>query len=91
MANALKFHTVVKGKKLTLADLDAFEGKRVEVTVTEDESSNAHEVSSQESVSVSGIIGLFADQADGIDEIVQQAYQDRSSSKWERLTDEDLA
>lgn len=42
MANALKFHTVVKGKKLTLADLDAFEGKRVEVTVTEDEGTSGY-------------------------------------------------
>lgn len=37
MAQALRFHGVVSGKRLTLADLDAFEGKRVEVIVLEDE------------------------------------------------------
>jgi hypothetical protein len=39
MARALKFHTVVKGKTLSLPDLGSFEGKRVEVTVVEDEES----------------------------------------------------
>lgn len=38
MAHALKFRTVVSSKTLTLSDLDAFVGKRVEVTVVEDES-----------------------------------------------------
>jgi hypothetical protein len=37
MAHALKFHTVVSGKTLVLPDLSAFEGKRVEVIVVEDE------------------------------------------------------
>jgi hypothetical protein len=37
MANALKFHAVVSGKTLSLPDLGAFEGKRVEVIVVEDE------------------------------------------------------
>ena len=37
MAQALKIHTVVSGKSLTLSDLGAFEGKRVQVTVTEEE------------------------------------------------------
>jgi hypothetical protein len=37
MANALKFHAVVRGKTLPLPDLAAFEGKRVEVIVVEDE------------------------------------------------------
>jgi hypothetical protein len=37
MANALKFHAVVTGKTLALPDLGAFEGKRVEVIVVEDE------------------------------------------------------
>jgi hypothetical protein len=37
MAHALKFHTVVSGKTLRLPDLGAFEGKRVEVIVVEDE------------------------------------------------------
>lgn len=37
MANALKFHAVVSGKTLRLPDLSAFEGKRVEVTVLEEE------------------------------------------------------
>ena len=37
MAQALKIHTVVSGKTLTLSDLGAFEGKRVEVTVKEEE------------------------------------------------------
>ena len=41
MANALKVHAVVRGKKLTLANLDAFEGKHVEVTVREDETQGA--------------------------------------------------
>jgi hypothetical protein len=39
MANALKFHAVVAGKTLRLPDLSAFEGKRVEVIVMEDEGS----------------------------------------------------
>jgi hypothetical protein len=39
MANALKFHAVVAGKTLRLPDLSAFEGKRVEVIVVEDEGS----------------------------------------------------
>ena len=37
MAQALKIHTVVSGKTLTLSDLGAFEGKRVQVTVTEED------------------------------------------------------
>ena len=37
MAHALKFHARVTGKTLPLPDLGAFEGKRVEVTVVEDE------------------------------------------------------
>jgi hypothetical protein len=40
MANALKFHAVVAGKTLRLPDLSAFEGKRVEVIVMEDEGSD---------------------------------------------------
>jgi len=36
MARALKIHTVVSGKTLTLSDLGAFEGKRVHVTVQEE-------------------------------------------------------
>jgi hypothetical protein len=38
MAQALKIRTVVSGKTLTLSDLDAFIGKRVEVIVMEDDS-----------------------------------------------------
>ena len=38
MAHALKFHALVAGKTLPLPDLSAFEGKRVEVIVIEDES-----------------------------------------------------
>jgi len=37
MAHALKFHAVVSGKTLPLPDLSAFEGKRVEVIVPEEE------------------------------------------------------
>ena len=37
MAHALKFHAVVSGKTLALPDLSAFEGKRVEVIVMEEE------------------------------------------------------
>ena len=37
MAHALKFHAIVSGRTLTLPDLSAFEGKRVEVIVVEDE------------------------------------------------------
>ncbi|HEY0484262.1 MAG TPA: hypothetical protein VGD37_42375 [Kofleriaceae bacterium] len=37
MAHALKFHAIVSGKTLALPDLGAFEGKRVEVIVVEDE------------------------------------------------------
>jgi hypothetical protein len=37
MAHALKFHARVTGKTLPLPDLGAFEGKRVEVIVVEDE------------------------------------------------------
>jgi hypothetical protein len=37
MAHALKFHTVVSGKTLSLPDLSAFEGKRVEVIVVEED------------------------------------------------------
>jgi hypothetical protein len=37
MAHAMKFHAVVSGKTLVLPDLGAFEGKRVEVIVVEDE------------------------------------------------------
>lgn len=37
MAQALKFHTVVSGKTMSLPDLSAFEGKRVEVIVVEEE------------------------------------------------------
>lgn len=39
MAKALKFHAVVVGKTLPLPDLSAFEGKRVEVIVVEEEGS----------------------------------------------------
>lgn len=41
MAHALKFHAVVSGKTLPLPDLSAFEGKRVEVIVVEDEEQHA--------------------------------------------------
>jgi hypothetical protein len=37
MTHALKFHAVVSGKTLVLPDLSAFEGKRVEVIVVEDD------------------------------------------------------
>jgi hypothetical protein len=37
MAQALKFHAVVSGKTLSLPDLSAFEGKRVEVIVVEED------------------------------------------------------
>jgi len=37
MTYALKFHAVVSGKTLVLPDLSAFEGKRVEVIVVEDD------------------------------------------------------
>ena len=37
MAHALKFHALVSGKTLPMPDLSAFEGKRVEVIVVEDE------------------------------------------------------
>ena len=40
MAKALKFHAVVRGKTLPLPDLAAFEGKRVEVIVVEDDESH---------------------------------------------------
>lgn len=43
MANALKFHAVVRGKTLPLPDLAAFEGKRVEVIVVEDETPEAQQ------------------------------------------------
>jgi hypothetical protein len=39
MAHALKFHAVVSGKTFPLPDLGAFEGKRVEVIVVEDDGS----------------------------------------------------
>lgn len=41
MAQALKFHTLVSGKTLTIGNLDAFEGKRVEVIIMEEEVQNA--------------------------------------------------
>ncbi len=41
MAQALKIHAIVSGKTLTLSDLGAFEGKRVEVTVTEEDDQSA--------------------------------------------------
>jgi hypothetical protein len=37
MAKALKFHALVRGRTLPLPDLGAFEGKRVEVILVEDE------------------------------------------------------
>jgi hypothetical protein len=37
MARALRFHAVVSGKTLPLPDLSAFEGKRVEVIVLEED------------------------------------------------------
>jgi hypothetical protein len=37
MAQALKIHTTISGKTLTLSDLGAFEGKRVEVTIAEED------------------------------------------------------
>lgn len=37
MTRALKFYATVSGKTLPLPDLSAFEGKRVEVIVVEDE------------------------------------------------------
>ena len=37
MAQALKFHAVASGKTLALPDLRAFESKRVEVIVVEEE------------------------------------------------------
>ena len=39
MAQPFKIHAVVSGKTLTLSDLEAFDGKRVEVTVAEAEES----------------------------------------------------
>ena len=36
LAQALKIHTVISGKTLTLSDLGAFEGKCVQVTVQEE-------------------------------------------------------
>jgi hypothetical protein len=41
MADALKFHAVVKGKTLALPDLSAFEGKHVEVIVIEEQPGRA--------------------------------------------------
>lgn len=41
MAQALKIHAVVSGKTLTLSDLGAFEGKRVQITVTEEDNQPA--------------------------------------------------
>ena len=41
----MKFHTLVSGKTLPLPDLSAFEGKRVEVIVVEDEG-QVHNISS---------------------------------------------
>lgn len=41
MARALKFRTVIAGKTLTLADLESFVGKTVEVIVLEDEGDDA--------------------------------------------------
>lgn len=37
MAQALKFYAIISGNTLPLPDLSAFEGKRVEVVVIEDE------------------------------------------------------
>jgi hypothetical protein len=37
MAHALKFHAIVSGKTLPLPDLSAFDGKRVEVIVVEED------------------------------------------------------
>ncbi len=37
MANLLRFHAVVSGRSLASPDLGAFEGKRVEVIVLEEE------------------------------------------------------
>lgn len=37
MAQALKIHTVVSRESLILSDLGAFKGKRVQVTVTEED------------------------------------------------------
>jgi hypothetical protein len=48
MANALKFHAVVRGKTLPLPDLAAFEGKRVEVIVVEDETPEAQQPANEE-------------------------------------------
>lgn len=48
MANALKFHAVVRGKTLPLPDLAAFEGKRVEVIVVEDEAPEAQRPASEQ-------------------------------------------
>ena len=47
MAHALKFHAVVSGKTLVLPDLGAFEGKRVEVIVVEDEAPSAPGIAPQ--------------------------------------------
>ena len=37
MAQAIRFHTIVKDRTLALPDLGDFEGKRVEVLVVEEE------------------------------------------------------
>jgi hypothetical protein len=62
MAKALKFHALVAGKTLPLPDLSAFEGKRVEVIVVEDEGAERAEPATERRFgTMAGEIEIAAD------------------------------
>jgi hypothetical protein len=60
MANALKFHAVVSGKTLVLPDLSAFEGKRVEVIVVEEDAPSEAAIAPQHRRPLGLMRGRFA-------------------------------
>jgi hypothetical protein len=62
MAHALKFHAFVSGKTLPLPDLGAFEGKRVEVIVVEDEGQSSRAVSAESAGAKQRPLGLYRGQ-----------------------------
>jgi hypothetical protein len=62
MAHALKFHAFVTGKTLPLPDLGAFEGKRVEVIVVEDETEPPRTASGASAEAKQRPLGLYRGQ-----------------------------
>jgi len=62
MARALKFYATVSGRTLLLPDLSAFEGKRVEVIVVEDDETHMPAVEERASENKRRRFGTMAGQ-----------------------------